>query len=109
MTFVFILISPDSLQKKLEHPPAPFKGGIRLFSHSTTLSIFNFLQLLSCDFYLLSYSSLILNFRTLIPIITIVMAIRMRVSFHIYANPVPLIIMFLIIMMKYLGGIIMVT
>jgi len=51
-----------------------------------------------------SYSSLILNFLTLSPVKTRVMIARTNVSFHMYMNPVPFIIMFLIITMKYLGG-----
>ena len=35
-----------------------------------------------------------------------VITISTSVSFHTYRNPVPLIIIFLIIVMKYLGGII---
>ena len=67
----------------LLHPPAPLKGGGNKESHSNR-----------------SLKFLMLN-----AINTIVIIMRTRVSFHTYRKPVPLIIMFFIIVMKYFGGI----
>ena len=57
--------------------------------------------------YLLCYSSLILNFFTLTPMKIMIMPSKISVSFQTYMNPVPLSMMFLMMMMKYLGGIIL--
>jgi hypothetical protein len=55
-------------------------------------------------FYLEYYSSLTLNFFTLNPMKSTVMERSTSVSFQTYRKPVPLIIILLIIVIKYLGG-----
>ena len=118
MFILCFILTPTPPRFSWALSPRRFGRGLRFaptFVPDASVGVFASLRLLSptlrsgsslrFDFCLLSsYWSLTLKFLTLNPINITVMTISMRVSFHTYKKPVPLIMMFFIINMKYLGG-----